>query len=172
MVLSWRFSKTATKLQSWPHVPQSLLHAATLKICQIHKPLQARLVSPIQWQCFPQQHYGILMRATLYTMSMVRFTPLSISPSHLSMRRLSLILPAFSSPLILLLIFKRSLWTFHLFLWCFFACIRTGDPVGCMLSLFSDFPGPLTKPRPLSKEVTGWNTGGVRQRIPQSLSPD
>lgn len=112
------------------------------------------------------------MRATPYTMCMVKFTPLSISPSNHWMERLSLIFPAFLSLIILLLILKRSLWTFRLFLWCFYACSRTGDPVGYMLCPFSVVLDPSQNLGPLSIEVMGWKTGGVRQRSPHSLFPN
>lgn len=56
----------------------------------------------------PPEHDGILMRAALYTICVVEFTPLSISLSTRSMEGLSLILPAFLALIILLLIYSKG----------------------------------------------------------------
>lgn len=97
---------------------------------------------------------------------------LHLTISSFNGESLSLIFPAFLNLIILLLKFKRSLWTFSLFLWCFYACSRTGDPVGYTLSLFSDVLDFSQNWGPLSIEVKGWHTGGVRRRSPHSLFPD
>lgn len=110
------------------------------------------------------------MRATLYTMCMLKFTPLSISPCQHSMERQSLIFPAFLSLIILFFNIQKEFVEVPSFLM-MFQCLQQ-DGGSCRLHAESLLRcvGLLTKRRPPQHRGDGVTQLCDGAHIPFSLT--